>query len=146
MNWDAIGAIAELLGAIAVLATLLYLAIQIRQSSSSIHNQTSWAITQALDSLNTQITEHGEVTDIWIRGREDPDSLSQEEFERFRSFTLSWLNLAVYIHNHPTKEHEFYIPYVATLTQSSPGIRQIVDEIEFSLPSGLYDSLIGKNG
>ena len=35
MNWDALGAIAELLGAIAVLATLLYLARQIRESSKA---------------------------------------------------------------------------------------------------------------
>ena len=30
MNWDAIGAIGEILGAIAVVATLFYLAVQIR--------------------------------------------------------------------------------------------------------------------
>ena len=32
MNWDAVGAIAELLGAIGVIASLVYLATQIRQS------------------------------------------------------------------------------------------------------------------
>ena len=32
MNWDAIGAIAELLGAVGVIASLVYLATQIRQS------------------------------------------------------------------------------------------------------------------
>lgn len=30
MNWDALGAIAELVGAIAVVASLLYLAVQVR--------------------------------------------------------------------------------------------------------------------
>ena len=33
MNWDAIGATAELLGAVAVLATLVYLSLQIHQSN-----------------------------------------------------------------------------------------------------------------
>jgi hypothetical protein len=33
MTWDAIGAIAELLGAMGVIASLVYLAGQIRQSS-----------------------------------------------------------------------------------------------------------------
>ncbi len=32
MNWDAIGAIAELLGAVGVIGSLVYLATQIRQS------------------------------------------------------------------------------------------------------------------
>ncbi len=35
MNWDAIAAVAELLGAIAVIGTLAYLAMQIRQSNIS---------------------------------------------------------------------------------------------------------------
>ena len=34
MNWDAIGAIGELLGAVAVVLTLGYLAAQIRQSEA----------------------------------------------------------------------------------------------------------------
>lgn len=33
MNWDAIGATAEILGALAVLATLVYLSLQIHQSN-----------------------------------------------------------------------------------------------------------------
>ena len=33
MNWNAIGAVAELVGASGVIASLLYLAVQIRQST-----------------------------------------------------------------------------------------------------------------
>ena len=33
MNWDALGAIAELIGGLAVLVTLIYLSVQIRQSN-----------------------------------------------------------------------------------------------------------------
>jgi len=40
MNWDAIGAIGEIVGAIAVLITLIYLAIQIRQNSATQRAQT----------------------------------------------------------------------------------------------------------
>jgi hypothetical protein len=36
MNWEAVGAIAELLGAIGVIASLVYLAIQIRMSRSVV--------------------------------------------------------------------------------------------------------------
>lgn len=34
MNWEAIGAVGEALGSIAVLVTLIYLAIQIRQNTA----------------------------------------------------------------------------------------------------------------
>lgn len=40
MNWDAIGAIAELLGAIGVIASLVYLATQIRQSRDQMVQNT----------------------------------------------------------------------------------------------------------
>jgi len=33
MNWDAVGAVAELLGAIGVIVSLVYLAIQIRRNT-----------------------------------------------------------------------------------------------------------------
>ena len=39
MNWDVLGAVAEFLGALAVLATLIYLAIQIRQSGKVARTQ-----------------------------------------------------------------------------------------------------------
>jgi hypothetical protein len=43
MNWDAIGAIAELLGAIGVIASLVYLATQIRQSREQMSQNTRHA-------------------------------------------------------------------------------------------------------
>ena len=37
MNWEAIGAVGEILGAIAVFASLIYLALQIRHQNSEAH-------------------------------------------------------------------------------------------------------------
>jgi len=36
MNWEAIGAIGEVLGALGVIVTLVYLAFQIRQNTSAL--------------------------------------------------------------------------------------------------------------
>jgi hypothetical protein len=59
MNWDAIGAVAELLraiGVIAVIASLVYLATQIRQSREQMRQNTralrAGAYQQASDSLS----------------------------------------------------------------------------------------------
>ena len=40
MNWDAIGAIGQMLGSITVLVTLIYLAAQIRQNTTSVRAAT----------------------------------------------------------------------------------------------------------
>ena len=51
MNWEALGAIAEMIGGVAVLCTVIYLAIQVRQSTAMsrealLRNQTDriWII------------------------------------------------------------------------------------------------------
>ncbi len=36
MNWDAVGAIAEMIGAIAVIVSILYLAMQVRQGAADV--------------------------------------------------------------------------------------------------------------
>ena len=45
MNWESIGAIGEVLGAIGVIATLLYLSVQIRQNTRAMHGATLDAMT-----------------------------------------------------------------------------------------------------
>ena len=46
MNWEAIGAIGELVGGIAVIATLIYLAIQVRQSKTLLERNEKIALSQ----------------------------------------------------------------------------------------------------
>jgi hypothetical protein len=46
VNWEALGAIAELLGAIAVFSTLAYLAVQIRQSNIVAREQAHYHMLQ----------------------------------------------------------------------------------------------------
>ncbi len=56
MNWDAIGAIGEVIGAIAVLITLAYLAVQIRQNAISLDKQSDIARAQILQSRADSVT------------------------------------------------------------------------------------------
>lgn len=40
MSWEAIGAVGDIVGALAVLVSLLYLAVQVRQNTASIKSST----------------------------------------------------------------------------------------------------------
>jgi len=51
MNWDAIGAIAELAGALAVIATLAYLAVQLRQNSALLKSSIATASRESTNQL-----------------------------------------------------------------------------------------------
>ena len=89
MNWDAIGAIAELAGAIGVVLSLVYLAIQIRQNTGQMERTARAARGAAYQdalansqSYLTPVGENGELAEIFRMGLQDCDKLS--EAERFR--------------------------------------------------------------
>ncbi len=98
MNWDAIGAIAELLGAVGVIASLIYLATQIRQSRDQMERNTR--ATQAAsnqqwdDSLQGTVMEGVNLIpamDSLVRlGLADFEQLGDEDSFRF-TFWMSSL-------------------------------------------------------
>lgn len=59
MNWEAISTISELIGALAVVATLGYVAIQIRQSTNAILAHSRQTLLDADIGLITDFLEHG---------------------------------------------------------------------------------------
>jgi len=61
LNWDALGAVAELLGAVGVIVSLLYLATQIRQNTRSQKVAAYSANRQALSQINQLIAGNDEV-------------------------------------------------------------------------------------
>ncbi len=73
MNWDAIGAIGEILGAAAVVATLVYLAIQIRYAKDTAAdvNRLSRGV-GVREMISTQKTVPG-LMDAWVRAQGSVD-------------------------------------------------------------------------
>jgi len=85
MNWEAIGAVGEILGAAGVIISLLYLAVQIRgdaraKRAAAIHQQ----IQAPADVLLTLAT-NPEVAELYLRGIRDFHSLKGAELPRFSS-------------------------------------------------------------
>lgn len=95
MNWDAIGAIGEILGAIAVLGTLIYLAAQIRQNIASVTTATYESMVSSAIDINLVVVGNPEVTSIVLRGARDPHSLDNDEAYRYtmlmRCYANQWL-------------------------------------------------------
>jgi hypothetical protein len=83
MNWDAIGAIAEIIGSFVVVISFLYLALQIRQSSKSARsasaNQSRMAVTDVLSAISSD----SETSKVYTTGMSTPDSLELHERVRF---------------------------------------------------------------
>jgi len=60
VKWDAIGAIAEVLGAVAVVVSIIYLARQVRQGVNSIENATFSETATSWREVLGLTTEHAE--------------------------------------------------------------------------------------
>lgn len=82
VSWEAAGAIGEIIGAGAVVVSLVYLASQIRTQNrearaASVH-QVMHEYSEAISRLHEP-----EMADIWVRAHEDFDSLSPPQRLRF---------------------------------------------------------------
>jgi hypothetical protein len=88
VNWDAIGAIGEAVGAAAVVASLLYLAIQVRGSIRASAVEAKLESTRLLNHFIDLLIENPELNDLFMRGIDDLDQLSKEEYYRFSNMSL----------------------------------------------------------
>lgn len=96
MNWDALGAIGEIIGAIAVVITLVFLAIQVRYSTRSMDEsnrlQRAAAIDRHADSVSRwrgRVAENEDLARIWFAAIHD-EKLS--DLDRLRLNNL-WIIL-----------------------------------------------------
>ena len=73
MNWNAVTAIAELLGVVGVVASLLYVATQVRQSARESRVAAGETAIRSFRELLLPINANPELLTIWTRMFTDPD-------------------------------------------------------------------------
>ena len=113
MNWDALGAIGEIIGAVAVVATLGYLAIQIRHSVDLAEAEAFKSSTQDFMSTQSALLEPGKA-ELFIRGKEDYGSLDPVErlhFQVLMSNLLYEMEIVLEQHRTGFVTDELLVPY-----------------------------------
>jgi len=89
MNWEALGAIGEIVGAVGVVVSLLYLASQVRSNSRQLRHASAQAVLDKLNGLIGQLAFTAGAGDVWTRGLSGLEALSSdEEVVRFSSMML----------------------------------------------------------
>jgi len=100
MNWEAIGAIGEVLGAAGVILTLGYLAVQIRQNTAMMTAQAVQASVDATQRVLLFRAEHPEVRQILRKARSD-EALNTDEFELLASYLqAAFMNFQARLQHH----------------------------------------------
>lgn len=100
MNWDAINAVSQLVSSIAVVVSVLYLAVQLRSSTRVARVAAMDAAAAALRDVTKPFMENAELGRVWRTGLEQLDSLSPEDQARFFHAAHQFLKALETIHYH----------------------------------------------
>jgi hypothetical protein len=100
MNWEAIAAVSQLVGSIAVVFSVLYLGIQVHRSTRVARVAAQDAAAAAVRDVTKPFMENAELGRVWRIGLEDLDSLSAEDQARFFHATHQFLKALETIHFH----------------------------------------------
>ena len=89
MNLDELAALAEIVGALGVVLTLIFLAIELRKNTLATRQQSYNNIVARRSAVFDTLSENRDMTEIWITG------LVGEDFDGVDStrFTLQMINL-----------------------------------------------------
>ncbi len=83
MTLEEFNYIAEIIASIAVIATLLYVGMQIKQNTRSTRLETIRDISSGFNSFYDTMAANRELTDIWHRGAFNYQGLDETEKLRF---------------------------------------------------------------
>src|SRR5437764_12058924 len=100
MNWEAISAVSQLVGSIAVGFSVLYLGIQVHRSTRVAKLATQDSAATALRDVTKPLMENADLERIWRVGLEDLNALSAQDQARFFHAAYQFLKAFETIHFH----------------------------------------------
>jgi len=114
VDWEAIGAVGEILGALAVVVTLLYLARQIHQSNSMSRSQTASEIGQKFNEFNQLLVSNTNMQQIALK-LTDPEFKAETREEDEQAYTFInilaniWITAEIALKNGQINEDFFEV-------------------------------------
>ena len=82
INWEAIGAVGEVVGAIAVVVTLLYVSVQLRQNTRTVEHSIQRGVHEDAAAWIYKLVENSELAELYRSGM-NGDDLSSNDRLRF---------------------------------------------------------------
>lgn len=129
MNWDAIGAIGEIVGAAAVVISVIYLARQIHRQTDESKIAATRELSAHYDELVSLVMNNEKLLSIYAKGIQDYDSLEGDDRVRMSFYFIRAFRMMEqwYIHRTREKVDEIYFSstkFAERKFVSFPGVRQ----------------------
>jgi len=88
MNWEAVSASAEIIGMIAVIISIIYLAVQVRLSRVWSRKQAFESYLALLFGWTAKVSSDSDTARLYVAGRKSFEELSEEDQMRFAHLLL----------------------------------------------------------
>ena len=120
--------LAQIISAIAVFASLVFVGVQVRQNTKAVRAASSQAHSAMYHSLTDNIVNAEGFADVWRRALDNLDDVNEEELVRFFSFASASFRFfeasrVQWLLGQLDDEHWHTIEQHATALAAKPGIR-----------------------
>lgn len=129
MSLEQASYLGQIVGAVAVIASLLFVGVQLRQNTQAVRASTSQAHAAVYHGIIASIVDSGEFAGIWRRGLADSASLDPDERVRFVSFVSTLFrfyesSLVQWSRGQLDREHWDTVAQQAISLRGQPGIAE----------------------
>jgi len=100
IDWEAVGAVGEIVGAVAVVLTLIYLTVQLRQNTKAVQHSTERGAFEDGQAWLYRMVENPEIASLYRLGLMN-EELSPDNAMRFR-----FLMQLLFTHWHHARRHD----------------------------------------
>jgi hypothetical protein len=136
MNWNAIGAVGEIVGALAVVFTLIYLARQISQNTGVSSAEQNRAVMESYADFNNVILANAEVAELLVKLEEpEVNDLTPRERVQIRHLVYRLMNAWYTMHSSyasnqlSPEDYGNYKDDIRVLTEIYPGLLPAAVEV-----------------
>ena len=85
VNWEAVSAIGQVVGAVAVVISLIYLTNEVRNNARATRLSSMRSLSDAINQYFKTVAEDGDLAELWYRGIYDFESIKGASLMRFSS-------------------------------------------------------------
>ena len=105
MNWEAISAIGQIVGAIAVVISLIYVASEVRRNTNATHLAAMRSLNDAFNRWVQQLGQYPDLEELYRRGLRDLESLEDTEIVRFAALMQGAFRILEEVYHLQAKGH-----------------------------------------
>ncbi len=94
--------IAEIVGGIAVVLSIVYLAVEVQRNTNAIQSQTQQGLLELVAEDNMVVATNAELADLYVRAQKNLAGLTEVERERYKRLVSHAFNIweQAFLHLH----------------------------------------------